>query len=239
MDRVNYFVLPLLLLMLSACSQHVGNHNDIAIAEMEKAGNTQGMIAYYKSELQTDSDNPSLYQKIAQLYYSNHDLESAEFYANHSQKIAEPDQHLFLLMGKIYDDSGKYTDALEAFDQSELQGNSSAELYISRGIVLSKLGQYLQAEEQFNTARLNGYNDIAVKNNLAVLYLLQRRYAEAADILLPLLPYAKDNQRLKVNLSIALIKVGDKERAYHTLKDLYNDEQLRVLFQLVKDMEQV
>ncbi|MGF1686541.1 tetratricopeptide repeat protein [Photobacterium japonica] len=226
-------------LSLTGCASSTAPADD-PIAAMAKVNNYQGMIAYYKAALQQQPDDPELLQKLAQVYYHAGDIESAAFYVEHLQSQVAPTPALSVLAGNIDDARGNLTGALSAYEQAATLGDTSATLNMSQGIVLGKLGRFQQAEDQFNQARLKGFDDIAIKNNLAVLYLAQGQFQHVVDMLIPVYTgadfKAKDNQTLAVNLAIALIKQGDEQQAYNVLKDMYTDDQLRVLFQQVKAM---
>lgn len=232
-------ILIMLFVFLSGCSQSGVSDNQLFLEKMEKAGNVTGMIASYKEQLQSQPDNYHLLKMLAELYYKADDLESSMFYANHYDSIVKEDKDILYLKGRIHDDLGDYSTSITFFEQAEALGERTPEFYIRYGIVLSKFGNYSEAEKQFNIARLRGDDDITIKNNLAVLYLMQAKYQDAVEILLPLLSQARDNNKVKINLSIALIKQGQDKQAYDILKPLYSDEQLRVLFRMIKEMKNV
>ncbi|NMU25261.1 hypothetical protein HKB21_06470, partial [Vibrio parahaemolyticus] len=77
--------------------------------------------------------------------------------------------------GQVHSLEGEDALALEQYQRSIAMGNSSGEIQVLTGIAYSNLGEFSLAIRAFNQARLKGFNDVAIKNNLAVVYLAQQQ----------------------------------------------------------------
>ncbi|GAL34238.1 Flp pilus assembly protein TadD [Vibrio maritimus] len=100
----------------------------------------------------------------------------------------------------------KVPDAVEAYLASLKAGNASGKIHVLLGVAYSKESDFDSAKAQFNQARLKGYDDVAVKNNIAMLYIAQQDYKRAIQTLAPVIADAPDNKVVRANLAIALIK---------------------------------
>ncbi len=67
---------------------------------------------------------------------------------------------------------------------------------------------------------------MAVKNNLAVVYLAQRQYDDVISLLVPVYQENPSNQKVRANLAIALFKVGDVYQARDLLEGTFTNAQV-------------
>ena len=196
------------------------------IAGMEKVKNYDGLIALYKSKLVGGADDDNAMEQLAYLYFEKGDVESSRFYTQYLVGKGVMNKELLQLKGQIEAESNRFDPAIAAYKESISNGNTSGKVRVLLGVAYSKSDQFTKAKEQFNLARLRGYDDIVIKNNLAVVYLAQQRFDLVIEMLVPVLKAHPTNQTVKANLAIALLKSGQSEQAKALLRDQYNASEL-------------
>ncbi|MCW8327422.1 tetratricopeptide repeat protein [Photobacterium sp. SDRW27] len=226
------YILLLTALLLSGCvTQPLPDKTE---ANLIAAKNYQGLTDYYKSQLQHSPDNKELMAKLTGAYFKIHDLESAQFYTRYLLKLGYSSPDFLYLAGNVFMASEQYSQAIDTLIKAQVKGYEKSKLNISLGIAYSNQGEFELAQNQFNMARLKGHDDITVKNNLAVLYIVKQQPDEAIRILTPVYQAYPDNDKVKMNLAVALIKSKDYVTARQLLKSDYSDEELIPLMQSIK-----
>lgn len=221
------FLFALLLLQVG-CVTSTTQHT-VTESDLKAVGNYAGLINYYKTALIASPNDPKVMLPLADAYYRNKDIESARFYVDQLEKLNYQGATFSFLAGNVYAASDDYSRALTAYQHAKQQGYSASDLDLEMGIVYSYTGQYLLAKEAFDQARLKGHDDIAIKNNLAVLAIAQAHYQQAVDILLPVFQHSPEQQKVSFNLAIALIQLGDIPQAKQVLGERITDDQLMAL----------
>ncbi len=228
-----YVILLSALLLVGCVSQAVPDKNE---ANLIAANNYQGLTEYYKSQLKTSPDDKALMVKLTGAYFKANDLESARFYTQHLLTSGYDSADFLYLAGNVYMASEQYPESIEAFEQAHNKGYDESDLNVSLGIVYSNLSEFEKAQDQFNQARLKGHNDIAVKNNLAVIYIAKNQPEQAIKILTPIYQAYPDNERVRMNLAVALIKSEGYATAHQLLKNYYSDDELITLMRSIKEL---
>lgn len=167
--RKLYFIFLSALLLIGCVSQPLPDKNE---ANLITAKNYQGLTEYYKSQLKISPHDKSLMAKLTGAYFKANDLESARFYTQHLLASGYNSADFLYLAGNIYMASEQFPESIKAFELAKNKGYVKSDLNISLGILYSNLSAFEKAQDQFNQARLKGHNDIAVKNNLAVIHSL-------------------------------------------------------------------
>lgn len=93
----------------------------------------------------------------------------------------------------------------------------------------TKIGQYEKAYQELNLARLRGYNDVVVKNNIAMIQMANGEYQRAIETLAPVLKEEPTNQIVKANLAIALMKTQQIDSAQKLLKGDFSAQEIQVI----------
>ncbi|MCW8344686.1 tetratricopeptide repeat protein [Vibrio sp. ZSDZ65] len=201
------------------------------IAGMEKVNNYDGLIALYKSKLVGGIEDDNAVEQLAYVYFEKGDVESSRFYTQYLIGKGLKNKSLLQLKGQIEAENGHLEEAIDAYNQSISLGNTSGKIRVLLGVAYSKSDQFSKAKAQFNLARLRGYDDIVIKNNLAVVYLAEQRFDLVIETLAPVLKEHPTNQTVKANLAIALLKSGKSEQAKALLRDQYNAGELLTITQ--------
>ncbi|MFA0085631.1 tetratricopeptide repeat protein [Vibrio sp. 10N.261.51.F12] len=201
------------------------------ISGMEKVNNYDGLIALYKSKLTSGQQDYQVMEQLAYVYFDKGDVESARFYSQYLIDQNVVNSGLLQLQGQIAAENNQFDRAIASYNDSIAQGNTSGKVRVLLGVAYSQSDQFEEAKQQFNLARLRGYDDIAIKNNLAVVYLAQQRFDLVIETLAPVIKEHPTNATVKANLAIALLKLGQVADAKTLLKNDYNASELVTISQ--------
>ena len=231
------FIVLLTLGILAGCqstsSQQSQTQDDVT--NMEKVKNYDGLISHYKSMLEQGSQDPQVKEKLAWAYFHKGDIESANFYVQHLQKEGVETPSLYQLAGQVFDAKNDTTSAISAYLSSIKSGNSSGQVHVLLAVSYTKAGQYDAAYQELNNARLRGYDDVVIKNNIAMIHMANGEYEQAIAMLTPVLKDNPANKVIKANLAIALIKTQQVEAARKLLKGDFSDQEiLRITTELTQ-----
>lgn len=225
-------VLSLIYVCLAGC-QSTPDSDITSLQNMQKLGNHQGVIKHYRQHLEMVPNDYHVMEALAHAYYQEGDIESTCFYTRYLIDHDYSNDKVAFLMGRVAADMGNDEEALSHyFDALEL-GNTGAQIHNLIGISYSKLEHFKKATTAFNQARLHGYDELTIKNNLAVVYLAQSDYHSVVTILAPLVDKLPENKTVHANLALALSKLGRYEDARTLLQTDYSDEDIHnILYQV-------
>ena len=185
------------------------------------SGNYPKLIALYKDKLK-QADSTETRMKLAKAYLDTGDNESALFTI--APVITQPNASAesFYLQGLAQFKMGQASQSQRSLDVATHKAPNNAKYVNLLGAVQAELGQLEQARASFNRARSLLYDDIVIKNNLALVDIMEGKFQAAAARLMPVYranPKGADEQ-LKANLAIIAAKLG----SFETLKALYGDQ---------------
>ncbi|MGY0217799.1 tetratricopeptide repeat protein [Endozoicomonadaceae bacterium StTr2] len=189
---------------------------------LQAAQNHAGLIALYKSRLQgsqSQSERDEIYLKLVTIYLETHDTESAQFYLSQVSALGNDTAKALLLYSRTYQLNDKTGQALEAALKARELQPDNPDINNQLGLLYAEQNNYSMARQYFSQARINMLDDAAVKNNLAVLDILEQNYESAAQRLLPLYSSGQADERIRANLLIALAKGG----MYSEFRRVYGD----------------
>ena len=230
-------IVLLTLGILAGCQSTSSQQSQVQddVTNMEKVKNYDGLISHYKSMLEQGSQDPQVKEKLAWAYFHKGDIESANFYVQHLQKEGVETSSLYQLAGQVFDAKGDTTSAISAYLSSIKSGNSSGQVHVLLAVSYTKAGQYDAAYQELNNARLRGYDDVVIKNNIAMIHMANGEYEQAIAMLTPVLKDNPANKVIKANLAIALIKTQQVEAARKLLKGDFSDQEiLRITTELTQ-----
>ncbi|MGF1850752.1 tetratricopeptide repeat protein [Vibrio satsumensis] len=197
------------------------------VTSMEKVNNYDGLISYYKAELEQGSEAPEVKEKLAWAYFYKGDIESADFYVQHLQKQGFENPNLYQLEGQVFDAKNDIESAISAYLASIDAGNRTGQIHVLLGVSYTKVGKYDEAQKELNQARLRGYDDVVVKNNIAMIQMANGEYQQAIQTLAPVLKEDPANKTVKANLAIALMKTQQIDSAKKLLKGDFSAEEIQ------------
>lgn len=206
----NFYLLPILLLVLFACTQKPS-------IPKEKKINT----AY------------QIYIDYAEKYFANSQYNSAFFYYNKSKLACDPSTdktkiiYSLLKMAAIQQIQGDYassettaTEAIPFFDKTT-DNQYKVAIYNTLGINYEKNFDYDNAIHYYNQAFSLSENELAkaiLKNNIAVVYIEKLDYKHAITILTSLLSKKEvvdddeNHARILDNLGFSYFKTGNSQK---------------------------
>ncbi|OPH53729.1 tetratricopeptide repeat protein [Vibrio campbellii] len=221
-------IVLLTLGILAGCQSTSSQQSQVQddVTNMEKVKNYDGLISHYKSMLEQGSQDPQVKEKLAWAYFHKGDIESANFYVQHLQKEGVETPSLYQLAGQVFDAKNDTTSAISAYLSSIKSGNSSGQVHVLLAVPYTKAGQYDAAYQELNNARLRGYDDVVIKNNIAMIHMANGEYEQAIAMLTPVLKDNPANKVVKANLAIALIKTQQVDAARKLLKGDFSDQEI-------------
>lgn len=225
--RIGFILLT--LSVLAGC-QSAPEQQDLQLGDvtsMEKVKNYDGLISYYKSQLEQGSEDPEVKENLAWAYFHKGDIESADFYVQHLQKEGLENPNLYQLEGQVFDAKNDIGSAITAYLASIDAGNRTGQIHVLLGVSYTKVGKYDEAQQELNQARLRGYDDVVVKNNIAMIQMANGEYQQAIQTLAPVLKEDPANKTVKANLAIALMKTQQIDSAKKLLKGDFSAEEIQ------------
>ena len=200
-------------LLINGCSWN-GNMSEKEFSYREsiltKAKNYGGLITLYRNKLKT-KENDSVRLKLANAYYLSGDTESSLYFL---EPIAHKnDEPVYLLKAKNLINNNNDAAARIAIDKLLAMSPRNAEAHNIKGIILANNGEFNKAKNSINQSRNLFISDEIAMNNLAVIAMLDKRYAEAVRILLPDYLAGKRGNFMLHNLVFSLVKINDKTYA--------------------------
>ncbi|WP_034946686.1 tetratricopeptide repeat protein [Erwinia oleae] len=248
MDKKVLPVLAVLLLMLTGCSQtHYrtdGSSGGEArkIAEKErillKTQNYEALIQQNR-ELLKKKEDPDVRFRLAEYYYLAGNYNSSLHYLKESL-LKSPAARVYLLQGKNLIAQRNYDSALKFINMAAQREPGNAEALNLRGVILANKGELKTAMGAFEQARNAFYPEEKVMNNMALVHIVERRYSQAIQMLLPVYLRGYRDSHFTHNLIFALVKDGDLRYAKEIIKrenlSRYPDTLVSALFEVESNM---
>ncbi|WP_261815594.1 SPOR domain-containing protein [Vibrio gallicus] len=207
-------LLLVFLLLAGGCANHGTNRDEHVENQLTISKNYTGLIEHYKAQVVANDKDWDAQFKLAQAYFNNDDIESADFYVQRVLELADaPSAKAHLLKGRILAKGFAFDKALEEYDQAIALGLNDAQLYMQRGIALAQVKRYESAVDSFNIARLRGFDETSVKNNIAMVHIYQGDFQAAVDILLPVYEQDTSNSKVSSNLKLSMLKLEALEQS--------------------------
>jgi tight adherence protein D len=166
------------------------------------------LVTLYKERL-ADQDEIETRLKLVKVYIDMNDIESAEFNLNligTSKTLQAQIDYLFALVNY----EKEYLGAAAIYAKKAVDGSNgfeSAENLL--GLIYATLGDYEQARHYFYMARQHLADDIKIKNNLAMVDMLEGNYHQATYRLEPLVNNGVQDEQVIANLAFAYAKTGN------------------------------
>lgn len=191
----------------------------------------QGLAEFYKGNLKK-KDTLEMRLKLAKNYLVMHDADSAVFYL---QPLAEKEPMIqnselyFILAKAYYESESSNAKAIYYANRAVKIDSKNGDALNLLGIIYSSEMNVKKSREYFNQARQVYFDDIKIKNNLAMLNIIEGKYNKALVQLASLYKLQPDDKVIKTNLLLVLAKKKDYESFYTLLS--YNLKK-REIYQL-------
>ena len=160
--------------------------------------------------------------QLGQVYLATNDPESTLFTIEpllQRQKGQRPDVTTAseLLNARALLAMGRIEEAMAAVERAATLSPDDPDILNQSGVVYAYMDDYSAARAAFNSARYGMLDDLIVKNNLAMLDILEHNYKAAIQRLMPLYVSGQADDRIKANLMLALALAG----LYKEFKSVY------------------
>ncbi|MBM7038388.1 tetratricopeptide repeat protein [Vibrio ulleungensis] len=176
------------------------------------------LVTLYKERL-AESDELETRLKLVKVYIDMNDIESAEFNLNligTSNSLQSQIDYLFALVNY----EKQYMGAAAIYAKKSVEGSNGFEAAENLlGLIYATLGDYEQARHYFYLARQHLADDVKIKNNLAMVDMLEGNYHQAAYRLEPLITNGVQDEQVIANLALAYAKIGN----FNSFSALYFD----------------
>lgn len=206
---------------------------------LRSTGNRDQLITFYKQQLKT-SESTEMRIKLIEAYLESGDIESANFHLGEVESDEKHTAKIVFLRARVAYLSGEYKPAYQYAQTALSLSTSYPEAENLMGLIQAERGELGSAREHFLNARRHYYDDTVIKNNLAVIDLIEEDYQSAVSRLQPLYLKEEADERVVANLVIAYAKLGNYNAVKQMLKKLnYKDEQIQHAFLSLRTMSHV
>ncbi|WP_191602903.1 tetratricopeptide repeat protein [Marinomonas algicola] len=237
----------LFILFLSGCVPQNTNTNESA-GEKEKneflmiqANNYNGLIELYSSLLKQDTiesnEKNSLRYKLANVYFNAGDSEAALFQLDQLSETSINTKERYLLQARSQYKEAKYEAAQVSLGKAFKLDEKYSDAYNFQGILFTEQGMLYDARKSFSIARQNSFDDASVRNNLAMLDILEGDFNSALKILLPILQSGQADDMIKANMVLIYAKLNKFSEFRAMLGKKMSDEEAFERFQLMHNLE--
>lgn len=230
-------------MILTGCAAGQNSNSDfdnskISETFLEQSDNYPRLIKLYKQQLK-QKENSETRLKLAQVYIDTNDNESALFTLVPLVTMAKSSSTVFYLQGVAQYNLGKLPQALHSLEIAVRKSSNDPRAINMLGVAQAELGLIQKARLSFNKARELMYDDVAIKNNLALLDMIEGNFKQAAARLMPIYVNSpsKADAKVKANLAIIVSKLGSFETLKSLYSDKYSDAQLFDLFHSLRASE--
>ncbi len=238
------FVVLLVLLWLSGCASDgssVQTQAEQMSAEsreqvLRSTDSREQLITFYKQQLK-ERPSTQLRIKLIKAYLESGDTESAAFHLAEVDMDEQYAAEIVFLKAQVAYLSADYTLAYQYAQTALSLSSSYPEAENLMGLIQAERGKLSSARAHFLAARRDYYDDAIIKNNLAVLDLIEENYAAAVQKLQPLYVKSEGDRQVTSNLLIAYSKLGKYQAVREILKEQhYPEEQIQSIFLKLRGM---
>lgn len=194
--------------------------------------NYKKLINYYKGQLRVKESN-SIRIKLAEAYANNDDYESSLFVIT---RIGEKESNVKAMAvecNALFELGEIRKSELCLLSVNELDRNNS-KIENQLGIVYAYIGQVDKSKHYFELSREHFADDIQVKNNLAMIFMLEGDFEKATDLLFPIYIKGESNDKVEANLIFSLVKTNKIDFAEKILASRYSEKES---FQVINDIK--
>lgn len=199
--------------------------------------NTEKLIEFYRESLRNKESN-DIRIKLVSAYVDAKDYDSASFHVEQIIPDEQQQANVLFLKAKIYFAKGQVEPALNHVTKAlELKpGMAQAENLL--GMIWAQKGNYEVSRHYFLQARKHFFDDVIIKNNLAVLDLIEGYYEEALGRLYPIYEKGSEDPKVLSNLVMAYAKLNMYKPMEAVLQDQgYTIDQAQQVFIALRKME--
>jgi tight adherence protein D len=244
-------ILVMAIILLSGCvsPQSSKTHSslknkDLVTSEiiLLQTKNYTKLLALYKNKLK-EKESKEARVKLAETYLMMGDPESTLFYLSPlidgSSDGSTNNADVYYLQVKAQYDLDQVDDAIATANKLLTLDPKHAETLNLLGILYADKNDLILARQYFNMARVNFYDDVKVKNNIAILDIIEKDYRSVVSSLYPLYRNGQTDEQVNATLLIALSKMGNYQYVKSMLSSKYKEDDIINLFKALRNLENV
>ncbi|MEZ9909896.1 tetratricopeptide repeat protein [Vibrio sp. 10N.261.51.A3] len=197
-----------------------------------ETNNYPKLIAYYKGQLKIkESDSTRI--KLAEAYANNGDYESSLFVITRVREKELNVKAIVVECNALFEIGNIRKAELCLLRANELDKNNP-EIENQLGITYAYLGYIKKSKYYFERSREHFVDDVKIKNNLAMVSMLEGDFEHAASLLLPIYIKGASNEKIETNLVFSLVKINQIDSAKKILASRYSEKES---FQIINDIK--
>lgn len=226
-----------ILFMLTACASAPSQTSNLEEETLlVRSGNTEKLVEFYKLKL-AENESRETRLKLARAYLDSGDAESALFFVS-PLNLGEgaTSESFFVEANSLFQLSQFERAKSKALDAYKIK-NNDAEIENLLGMIHASMSDFSESRRYFNLARTHLYDDIKIKNNLAVLSIIEGKYQNAVQLLLPIYLKGKADKQIEANLTLAMAKIGNISYIRDMVSNELTDEQVFERYQALRDSQ--
>lgn len=232
----NKIIISMLLILLFGCASQPA-FNDFQSKEklLLQTGNYKKLVPLYKNKL-AEHDAHAIRLKLAEAYLKSGDPESALFTVAPLIRSKNKNVQAFIIQAHSQHELGDLERALRSAKIANNMEKNNPEVENLLGVIYAANSDYIKARRYFNLSRDHLYDDIKVKNNLAVLDIIEGQYKKAVQRLLPIYLNANADPQVKANLLLAMAKLGNYDYVQTLLAGKYSEREIADRYDALKNI---
>lgn len=234
-----------IILLLAGCTSEPASHSTVQEANFSstehmllQTDNHSKLIALYKEEL-AKSGKTEIRMKLINQYLLAMDYESASFQLANLSEYESTNYEALFYKAKVDFYEQKYYSAEKHCLASLIGKPEQASVHNLLGLIYAQTNNTTEARKQFTLARLYYHDDIVIKNNLAMVDIIEGDYKTAVERLTPLYVNDQADQQVIANLAMAHANLGQFEYVKMLLEDSYSIEQISMIYHGLRTMTPV
>ena len=176
-----------------------------------------------------DSSNAEVLVNIANIYYHQHQSDSAIKYLQDALKIEASQSHAYNILAMVYSYKKQQEEALIAINTAISLDKHDAFFVNNKGFILLQLNELKEAEENIiQSMKMDPYNGW-VYRNFGLLRYAQDNFTEAARLLEKALDIDNGIEDIHVDLALAYKALGDNVKACEVLNSAPKNENVLLM----------
>ncbi|WP_025673479.1 tetratricopeptide repeat protein [Salinivibrio socompensis] len=202
---------------------------------LESSGNDREIIGLYKRELK-QKESAQTRIKLVKRYLHIKDYDSAGFYLSpllqKREQDGQPTSEVRLLAGKVAMGLERWQTAVSQLKEVQQRDPNNSESANLLGILAARKGDLVDARQWFNQARMNMADDRTIKNNLALIDVLEENFTGALRRLKPLPELSELSDKTRITLSLIYAKTNQRSAFDVLTPNMDNKERIGLYQQL-------
>lgn len=203
-----------------------------------QTNNYKKLIPLYKERF-ANSKSAADRLNLAEAYLKSGDPDSALFTLAPLVETANKNAPVFIIKAHSHHELGQLKEALSSAEIANSIEANNPEVENLLGMLYVASGDNIKAREYFNLSREHLYDVAKIKNNLAALDIIEGRYKEAAQLLLPLYANGNSDPKIKANLLLAMAKLQDYQYLQAQLSSKYSQREIKEMYLALKNSKPV